>query len=239
MRYHGKVRILGIDTSGAAASVALVDGAQVRAEERLPAQSRASRELLPAIERVLGRCGLGPGEVDGFAAVRGPGSFTGLRVGLATAVGLALAGGRPAAGSSALDLLAEQAPEEAGAVCALIDAGRGEWYAGFYRRRAGSLERQGEYEILTLPALSASLALPIVLVGPGAGRARDILAGCRAEAAIAPHTDLLAAPAARALQRLLASGAVPDPDSLRPLYIRPSEAERTRRWPTTHSASSA
>lgn len=230
------MRILGIDTSGPHASVALAVGEEVRSEERLPAGARASREILPAVERALAAAGVGVGRVDGFAAVRGPGSFTGLRVGLATARGLALATGRPAAGFCALDLLAEQAPGAAAAACALIDAGRGEIYAGIYRRVDGGWQRSGDWRLLRPEAL-VEAAGAIVYLGPGSDAVRSLVeaAGGR----IAPHDPWLAAQAARRLARALRAGEPPDPGTLRPLYIRPSEAERTGRWRTTRSASSA
>ncbi|MBI4245993.1 MAG: tRNA (adenosine(37)-N6)-threonylcarbamoyltransferase complex dimerization subunit type 1 TsaB [Candidatus Rokubacteria bacterium] len=232
------MRVLGIDTCGPQASVALVEGDAILAEERLPAGSRASRETLPAVERVLVAAGAGIDGVGAFAAVRGPGSFTGLRVGLATARGLALAAGRPAAGFCALDLLARQVGPGAGALCALIDAGRGELYAGLYLRAASGWERAGEWLLLEPRALLEK-ARGAVLVGPGAERIRALLEERGEAAAIAPHRPWLAADAARLLARRLEAGEAPDPESLRPLYIRPSEAERTGRWRTTPFASTA
>jgi tRNA threonylcarbamoyladenosine biosynthesis protein TsaB len=235
--------VLGIDGASAAASVALVDGASCLAEVRLTAGARGSRELLPAVERVLAAAGRRFDQVLAFAAVRGPGSFTGLRVGLATVRGLALASRRPAAGYCALDLLAAQAPPEALAVCALIDAGRGELYAGFYRRAgqtgsrgAAGWERTGEYEIVPAAAAVARAREGVILGSGAPGAGGPPLAG---GARLAPHRPWLALDAARALAASLDSGEPPDPESLRPIYIRPSEAERTRRWATGGSVSSA
>jgi tRNA threonylcarbamoyladenosine biosynthesis protein TsaB len=236
------VLVLGIDTAGPAASVALVDGGVCLAEERLPAGARSSRELLPAVERALERARRRFEQVLAFAAVRGPGSFTGVRVGLATVRGLALASGRPAAGYCALDLLAAQAPGEAPAVCAVIDAGRGEVYAGFYRRPAGPTPAgapwgsAGDYAILSAGEAAARLREGAIL-GPGA----PAVVGEEPPAGVAlvPHRPWLGVDAARALEGALARGETPDPGSLRPLYIRPSEAERTRRWTIRGSASSA
>jgi tRNA threonylcarbamoyladenosine biosynthesis protein TsaB len=230
--------VLGIDTCGGDASVALVEGEELRAEEPLPVGSRASREALPAIERLLRAASLRLEEVDAFAAVRGPGSFTGLRVGLATARGLALATGKPAAGFCALDLLAGQAPRGERRVWALIGAGRGELYAASYRFSGGGVERQGDY--LLLPAGSVAAAVGDAwCLGAGALEARACIEANGAGARVLECRSRLAAEAARWLARRAAGGSFPDADSLRPLYIRPSEAERTRRWRTTSSASSA
>lgn len=222
------MRVLGIDTCGPHPSVALLEDGSVRAEERFPEGARPSREILPALQRILSAAGTRLQSVDAFAAVRGPGSFTGLRVGLATARGLALASGRPAAGFCALDLLARQAPQGAAAVCALIDAGRGEVYAGIYSVEAGGRwSRQGEYQILS-PEAAAGLAGTALCIGSGADAYRSRLEACAG--GVAPHRPWLAGDAARELSALLARGARVDPETLRPLYIRPSEAERTARW---------
>jgi len=231
--YISHMRILGIDTSGPLSSVALLEGGSVRAEERFPEGARPSADIVPALQRILGEAGVRVEDVDAFAAVRGPGSFTGLRVGLATARGLALASGRPAAGMCALDLLARQAPREASTVCALIDAGRGEVYAGIYRADGESWSRQGAYQLLS-PEAAAGLAGAAVYLGSGAAAGRARLEACPG-ARIAPHRPWLAADAARELGAALARGERIDPETLRPLYIRPSEAERTGRWGTTIS----
>ena len=251
------MKLLGIDTCGLEPGVALAEGTEVLAEERLPAGSRASQELLPAIERLLRSASLGLEEVEGFAAVRGPGSFTGLRVGLATASGLALATGRPAAGFSALDLLSEQAPGSAPSVWAVLDAGRGEFYAAHYRRAGRRLERSGEYRLLSAAAVIAVVGAEAkvageqagaeasagaggtVLLGGGAEALRSMFERSVPEARVVPHRAWLAGDAAGSLARTLAAGGRPAPGSLRPLYIRPSEAERTARWRTTSSASTA
>ncbi|HEY6552329.1 MAG TPA: tRNA (adenosine(37)-N6)-threonylcarbamoyltransferase complex dimerization subunit type 1 TsaB, partial [Vicinamibacteria bacterium] len=100
------MRILAVDTTSALGSVALVDGSVVQGEEHLAEAETPSVSLLPAIERLLADTGLDSFQLDAFAAAVGPGSFTGLRVGLSTVQGLALAAGRPCLGACILDVVA-------------------------------------------------------------------------------------------------------------------------------------
>ncbi|WPD19317.1 tRNA (adenosine(37)-N6)-threonylcarbamoyltransferase complex dimerization subunit type 1 TsaB [Thermaerobacter composti] len=100
--------ILGIDTSGPRCGVALLQGERVAGVEELAAPG-TNRALMPAIDRLCRRAGIGPRRLDGIAVALGPGSFTGLRIGLATAKGLAVALGRPLAGVGTLEAVASAA----------------------------------------------------------------------------------------------------------------------------------
>src|SRR5262245_15938740 len=118
------MRVLAVDTTSERESVALADGPVVRAEVRLRTTDGHSRRLLPAIAFVLDAAGLAAGDVEGYAVAVGPGSFTGVRVGLSTVQGLALAAGRPCLGLSTLDVLAAQVVGEAPRLVPMIDAAR-------------------------------------------------------------------------------------------------------------------
>lgn len=230
--------VVGIDASGPMSSVALIRDDELLAEERLEEGARPSREVLPALDRVMTMTGLSMESVDGLAAVRGPGSFTGLRVGLATARGLAMAAGKPAVGFSALDLLARQAPADLLRVSVWIDANREEVYTAGYRKSRGEWELETQYELLSY-ARAAAQALPGAFLGSGAKRYRGEIETRGPEFRVVGHRPHLAADAARAWARLAAAGVKPDPESLRPLYIRPSDAERRRRWRPSRLTSSA
>ena len=230
--------IVGIDASGPVSSVALIRDDALLAEERLQAGARASREVLPALDRVMTGSGLSLERVDGFAAVRGPGSFTGLRVGLATARGLAMALGRPAVGFSALDLLARQAPVDVSRVSVWIDAKREEVYTAEYRKSQGDWELETRYGLLSY-AGAAAQASPGTFLGSGAERYRVEIEKRGPEFRVVGHCPHLAADAARAWARLAAAGVKPDPESLRPLYIRLSDAERKGHWRPSRSTSTA
>src|SRR5437762_11377487 len=120
------MKVLAVDTTSARESVALaVDGAVV-GEVRLRAVDAHSRRVLPAIAFLLDAAGLPARDVEGYAVVVGPGSFTGVRVGLSTVQGLALAAGRPCLGMSTLDVLAATIAGEAPTLVAMVDASRGD-----------------------------------------------------------------------------------------------------------------
>lgn len=136
------IRVLGIDTATRAGSVAVVGAhgdapperlAEVAHEEEL----RHAETLLPAIDRCLERAGVGLEVISGFAVSIGPGSFTGLRVGLATAKGLALATGAWVVGVPTLEAYALAAAGRPGPVCVCLDARKGEVYSALFEAEAG------------------------------------------------------------------------------------------------------
>jgi len=122
------MRVLVIDTCGEVGSLALGEGGAIAVSETLPARG-ASSALLPAVRRLLQAKGWVLGDLDGIGVVSGPGSFTGVRVGLAAAKGLCEAAGLRLVGVSRLAVLAESAELTEG--CAVLDAGRGELYVRF------------------------------------------------------------------------------------------------------------
>lgn len=159
-------------------------------------------------------------DLDRIGVTIGPGSFTGLRVGLAFAQGLGAALGRPVVGISTLDALAASVGD-AMAVAALIDARRGQVYARFWREGAAGTAA----EALTLDAAAARIAAmgpEAVLVGSGAALFADAAAG--------PRLQALGGPAPEALARLVAT-ADPAHAPARPLYLRAPDATPPTRLP--------
>ncbi len=129
---HGSGPLLAIDAGSPRVSVAVGDAEFVLAEagER---RERSSATLLALVDQVLTSAGLRPGDLAGLVALRGPGSFTGLRVGLATALGLHQALGLPAVGVPTLEVLASFGPGDGSTVVAVVDALRGDWFAQPFR----------------------------------------------------------------------------------------------------------
>lgn len=146
------MRLLLIDTCGAEGSVALAEGEstpRVMASEVLPGRS-ASERLIPVIRGLMEAEGWSLKGVTAIGVVHGPGSFTGVRVGLSAGKGLSEAGRVPLVAISRLALLAAAAGEVAGDVCAVLDAGRSEFYCGVYegrRRKSESLLTAGEVAV--------------------------------------------------------------------------------------------
>jgi tRNA threonylcarbamoyladenosine biosynthesis protein TsaB len=211
------VRILAVDTTTFRGSLAVVGDDGVEAEARLSSPRGHSRWLLSAVQMALDGLGLEAAELDGFAVTVGPGSFTGLRVGMSSVQGLALAAGRPCLGVSALDVLARVSAGRASTTVALIDAVRGEVFGGVYDgageptvpSRAGPVE-----EIIE------GVEGEVAFVGDGALRYRDRIEG-RVPGALFPDVELyLAAQLGRQALPELAEGKGCAPGELRPLYLR-------------------
>jgi len=143
-------RILGLDTATHTSGIAILDDERVLAEARHDASGR-SADLLVAIDAACTRAGLAPTELDAVAVGAGPGSFTGLRIGMATAKGIAFAAGRPLWIVSSLAALAADARASLepprGVICAVLDARRGEVFAGCFR--APTLEPVGTERVLS------------------------------------------------------------------------------------------
>ena len=218
--------MLALDTSSWWGGLALLEAAgaeepRVVAELGVQVRDSHSNHLLRWAELLLAEAGWGREALDGFVAVRGPGSFTGIRVGLGTVRGLALAAGRPAVGVTTLEALAEaHGPAEAPRLV-LLEAGRGELYGARYDA-AGSPPRIVEPPWLAPGGDALALAGPAAVVIPGPATLVDPallppgfrLAGSpRGIAAAAGRVALLAG----ALER---DGASP----LEPLYLRPPDA---------------
>ena len=163
--------LVAIDTSTRFASLALYEPEEGRvlSEESWLSRDSHTVELVPGLVRLLERQGKGPEEIKGVAVALGPGSFTGLRIGLAVAKGLALGLSVPLVGIPTLDVLAYPFAERGLPLWAIVGAGRGRICAALYNRRRGRWRRVGDYHLTTFAALCA---------GPGRrGRGRVIFCG--------------------------------------------------------------
>lgn len=220
--------VLGIETSTPVSSVA-IGGERGIAASVLASGARGHAEfLVPAIRSLCEQAGVPLRELGGVAAGLGPGLFTGMRVGIATAKALAQALEIPIAGVPSLDLLAHGVRHSPRLICACVDARRGEVFAAFYRQAPGGVRREGEHTVLPPEALAAEAAArseDLLFVGDGSLAYRDRLAGGRAE--FAPPG--LAHPSARSLVELaaprLARGEADPLLDFVPLYVRRADAE--------------
>ena len=219
--------LLGFDTATTTCSAALWAGGAVAAYRCVDEAGRHAELLVPMLREVAAEAGTTLSAMDGFAVTVGPGSFTGIRIGLAAARGLALALGRPLIGLSTLEVLAAGVPanEREGPILAALDAGRGRLYAQLFDRALNPL---CDPEAVTVEALPALLAAPLQ-AGP------LTVAGTGQEAALAVLPSSLEArpasgsptPDARVLVRRAAgrteieSG---DAAAVRPLYLRAAGA---------------
>jgi len=229
---YGRTQVLALDTSTHVASVAILGPSCDLMEEG--SSAARSDDLIPLVDRVLARAGVALGELAAIAVGAGPGSFTGLRIGMATAKGLCFAAGLPLWSVSSLAALALDAADIEPAVddaliVPVFDARRGEVGAGFYRVADGRAESLGD-ERIAEPAPLAEIVADLLrrhrlsralLIG-------DALAshGAALAAVGQPLSQARTTPSARSVARLALDG--PREDALRsgtPVYIRPSAAE--------------
>lgn len=221
--------VLGLDTSSAAGSIALVLQGRVLGGLDVAGGLDHSVRLLPGVEFLLQRLRLRPADLAAVAVSVGPGSFTGVRVGLATALGLARAAGIPAVGVGSLEALAELAPPGPGWICPWMDAGRGEVYAAAFRE-GGARREECLPPVVGSPETCLSRLPPsqaAVFVGDGARRHRDriVAAGGRVDG---EGPWFLARAVARLGESRLHSGAAHPPS---PAYVRPPDARRPATGP--------
>ncbi len=229
-------RILAIDTSSTSGSVALVEGGTVISELKIARAGTHSERLMPAIEVFLKDCGLGVSEIDLFAVGSGPGSFTGLRVGVSTLKGLAWAVSRPVIGVSTLQALAMNIKEQDALICPVLDARKGQVYSALFMLSCGELERVMEdaaqcpeevLEVLTDTGL-VNESMPLIFLGHGLTVYGDLIKSEIGQPVFAPEElwDVSAGNIG------LIAGDSPDeviaPAELLPTYRRASEAEFKR-----------
>jgi tRNA threonylcarbamoyladenosine biosynthesis protein TsaB len=229
------VRVLAVETSTLTGAVALLAGDSVVADHRLSLAVTHSERLLAAVDHVLAAAGWRLADVETLAVAIGPGSFTGLRIGVSTAKSLAFATGIPLVGISTLDALAWSLPYAAYPVCPILDAKKGEVYTALYRTDAGRLERLWEHQAVAPAALGERLGReapgPVIFVGdavaPFAAVLRGVLGG---DARLAPpgHRLPSAVSVAELGRAARERGERVDPAALVPLYVRRSEAELGR-----------
>jgi len=205
--------LLALDTGSPLVSVALAREGSVIAERSVE-QERSSTRLLEMVREVLEEAGIAVGELGGIAVLRGPGSFTGLRIGLATVLGLHQALGVPATAIPSLPVLAASVEATEGTVIAVVDALRGDWSAQAFTAAGEPL---GEMELVPGPGLPKLARGRTVVVGFGASRLKE-LPDWPAELRIAEPGPL--APTAARLA--LAPETVWDPELLATaIYSRP------------------
>jgi tRNA threonylcarbamoyladenosine biosynthesis protein TsaB len=219
------MRVLAVETSTLAGGVALLDGDHVVGEYLLDVRATHSERLMATVDRALGDAGWSIDDITGLAVAIGPGSFTGLRIGLSTVKGLALALGVPVAAVPTLDAMAASLPFAALPVCPVIDARKGEVYTSLYRWAGHAMRQEWEYLALAPEALATRLDEPVILLGDGAAAIRSPYARLAPPARRVPSPGCVGQ---LGVERLRRNETVSAAD-LVPLYLRPSEAELRRR----------
>jgi tRNA threonylcarbamoyladenosine biosynthesis protein TsaB len=221
--------LLALETACGGPAVVLLRGDEVLAEASGPPGSRGAEHLLPCIDRVLGEAGIPLADIEAFAVSIGPGSFTGLRVGVATLKGLAFGDDRPVAAVPTLQAVAFAAGDGTRAIVAVLDAQRDEFYVSGFdpSDAAGPLVACAPFEGVYRPEQLAPL-LPegCALAGPGAALCAEALG--RAAPPIVIGQVPLAAAVGRLGQIQVAAGDFVSSAGLVPRYLRRAEAEVKR-----------
>ena len=221
------MRVLGIDTATHRATVAVVADGTTCAEVTVDSRSHAAA-IVPLIDAVLQHARCGVETLDAIAVSVGPGSFTGLRVGLSVAKGIACATGARVVPIPTLEALAHAAPAGTGPVCPLLDARKGEVYAAWFERSGNIWRQHLEASLLTPERLALALPPHCTILGDAVVRYGAFLA-----THLGNHVTLLPWPeygprasvvAHLALVRLR-DGTAGDGHELEPFYVRPSDAE--------------
>lgn len=230
------MKVLGIDTSTLCASVGLMDDGEVISDYLLNIPVTHSERLLGAIELVLKEARCPIGNLDGWAISIGPGSFTGLRIGVSAVKGLSFATGKPVAGVSTLDVLASQIALTPHLICPILDARKKEVYTAFYRyEEGGSLKRQSDYQAIRPEDLVKKIKEQTIFLGNGVKTYGDFLLNSLPSLAIFPpaplHVPHGSMVATLGLE-LLKKGEGLNLSTFTPFYIRPSEAEV--KWRMAH-----
>lgn len=221
--------VLGVDTSHAKGSVAVVRGAEILCEILFDAADTHSATLMPAVGSALAIAGTDISSIDLFAVTIGPGSFTGLRIGLATVKGFAAVARRPVATMTSLELLAAAFPYSERVVCPVIDAYKGEVYAALYDTREGSpVELVPPFA--AKPVETGALLRehgPLVLCGTGLGRYGGALLDAAPEGSLAagPRWSIPSAALLALRAGVLERVTYDELPSVQPLYIRPPDAK--------------
>jgi tRNA threonylcarbamoyladenosine biosynthesis protein TsaB len=219
------VHVLAVDTSSPRGSLAVAGPEGVLAEARVVTAEGHSRWLLPAVSALLQGLGIDARTLDVFAVTTGPGSFTGLRVGLGSVQGLALASGRPCVGLSTLDVLARSAAGSSGTIVALVDAFRGEVYAGVHDATG---RPRGERTVGRLADVLGGVPAGSAFVGDVAVAEREAIRRAVPGATFPEWARFLAPTLAKAALELAAAGATVSAADLRPLYLRAADIRPSR-----------
>ena len=227
------MKIVALETSAVTASAAVTE------DERLLAQSfqnsglTHSATLMPMVSALLKNTGLTLDEMDVVAVAAGPGSFTGVRIGVAAAKGLAWPGDKPCAPCSTLEAMAWQCAHVEGEICAAMDARRNQVYCARFRAEGGTLTRLTPDRAMGLDGLADEVrasGLPQILVGDGAHLVRAALVEQGLPCStMPPHLIYQTAwGVARCALRIAREGQLVSAAAMAPSYHRLSQAERER-----------
>lgn len=224
------MKILSLDSSAIVATVALCEDGRLLAEYTLNNGNTHSETLLPMVESVLRLYGISVKDVDLFAASAGPGSFTGVRIGVATLKGLAFQSNKPCVGVSTLEAIAENLILHPGLICPVMNARRGQVYTALFRSNGEQLKRlmpDSALSVTELDELLSAYGESVAFCGDG----YDVTLPALQKTKAIPVPERLrhqsAYSVAQVAYRNYLAGSATTDTELSVTYLRPSQAERT------------
>lgn len=228
-------RELAIETSGRLGSVALSANGQVLAEDRFAHGLQHAAEIVPRIDALCRAAGWSPGQIDEVCVSTGPGSFTGLRIGVTLAKTLAFATGARLVAVPSARVLAHNAPPEADRVLIVLDAKREQVFTALLERQSDTWRFVEEPHLEALAAALSRAPRPVHLVGEGIPYHRKFIPNEPGVIVTSPETWTARASSVAAIGwEMSRAGAFTPADSLLPVYIRKPEAEE--KWEATAKA---
>lgn len=224
------MRILALDTSTAYLAVALCEDDRILAETTLNCDRRHTECLLQTVTQTLESAGIALIQIDALAVSIGPGSFTGLRVGVAACKGLALGANLPLIGVSSLESLARCTAISEGLVCPVLDAKMSEVFAAVFEVSSTQITRRGEERVCTIESFTRTIDGDACFLGDGAILYHDQIKNSIPGATIlGPQFAVPRASAVAAVARdRMRAGCSSDPANVTPLYLRMSQAEEAK-----------
>ena len=224
------MKILAIDTSGKAMGIAIADENGIIIEHNDTSGAKHSAALASTIKNILDKAGLGFNDIDGFSVSIGPGSFTGLRIGVTMVKGFAFATKKPVMAVPTLDTIAYNCIASPHLICTIVDASRNLVYACLYESKGQGLERKSDYLLINISELLKMVQGPVIFLGDGLSIYRehiikyfkDTSMGAGIEFAPEPMWYPKASTGAIMGLERFKNGKFEDPDKLVPFYIYPT-----------------
>jgi tRNA threonylcarbamoyladenosine biosynthesis protein TsaB len=225
------MKILCLDSATESATAAILDDDKLLGEITFNYKKQHSVIMMPMIDNLLKNNELNINDIDGFVVSKGPGSFTGLRIGMATIKGLVQAHKKPFVTICTLDALANSLPFAEGIICPIMDALRGNVFTNFYKFKDNELVSIEEPSLLSVEELIEKIKFfneKVYFIGDGTNKFKDILLNSLENIYFAPpHINLVKASSLGELgMKMLKKGFSEDIFTSAPIYLRASQAER-------------
>ncbi len=224
------MKILSIECSASPVSAAITENGSIISSAFSNTKVTHSETLMPTVNAVLKFARLTLSDIDGFAVAAGPGSFTGVRIGIAAVKGMAASTASPCAGVSTLEAMAHLQAGVSGIICPVMDARRNQVYNALFKYENGRICRLCEDRAISCADLAAEIAkagVSVTVCGDGTDVFIPFTGNLtNVTAADAAHRFQNATGVAAAAERLFAEGKTVTPDKLLPVYLRMPQAER-------------